>query len=218
MCKDIALMASGHSKKPVNPVNPVNPVDPVNKQIQWECLHSKELLTSRVFRLREDRLRLPDGRVMPSYFVFEFPDWVNVLPITVEREVVLVEQYRHAIGTYTLEIPGGSTDPGSGESPEEAARRELLEETGFSCESLRLLALQAPNPALQNNFAHTYLGFDCVKTAELQLDPFEEIRVVTKPLAEVYQLIMNGEIHHSIIVAAFLYALPHLGFNFAGLK
>jgi ADP-ribose pyrophosphatase len=194
---------------------------------KWKTLDTKELFKTAFFRLRSDRCELPDGRVMPNYYVMEFPDWVNIIPVTDDGHIVLVEQYRHASGEVSLELPGGSTTPagvgggggasgagsGAGEDPQSAAVRELLEETGYAPTSVKFLRAHRPNPAMQTNFMQTYIGFGCKRVAEQELDPFEDIRVVTLPVADVVAKVFSGEINHSIIVASILYALPELGYK-----
>jgi ADP-ribose pyrophosphatase len=179
----------------------------------WKTLQSKELLKVGFFRLRTDRVELPDGRVMPNYYVMEFSDWVNIVPVTDEGKIVLVEQFRHASGHSFFEIPGGSTDPGKGEDPKKAALRELSEETGFVPEDVRLLGIHYPNPALQNNRMHTFIGFGCRKMQEPDPDPYEDIKVHAFSIPEVVDMIFSGKINHSIVVASLLYALPTLGFH-----
>lgn len=181
----------------------------------WKTLQSKELLTAGFFRLREDRCELPDGRVMPRYYVMEFPDWVNIVPVTHDGKIVMVEQYRHASGRVHLEIPGGATDKkgpdGTGEDPKRAAIRELAEETGYVPEDIRLVGKHFPNPAMQNNAMWTYVGFGCRKLGDPDPDPYEDLRTVLLPVNEVYDKVRAGEINHSIIVASLLYAMPFLG-------
>lgn len=179
----------------------------------WRALSSKELFKTTFFRFRSDQCELPDGRVMPNYYVMEFPDWVNIVPITEDNKIVLVEQYRHATGETTLEFPGGSTDPHLKEDPAKGAMRELLEETGYVPDEVRLIGIQSPNPAMQNNKMHTFIGLSCKKLHEPKLDPFEDIRVVTMPIPEVIDKVLKGEINHSVVVASLLYALPMLGFH-----
>ncbi|RYZ76240.1 MAG: NUDIX hydrolase [Proteobacteria bacterium] len=179
----------------------------------WRALSTKELFKTTFFRFRSDQAELPDGRVMPNYYVMEFPDWVNIVPITEDNKLVMVEQYRHANGQITLEFPGGSSDPRLNEDAKRAALRELVEETGYVPDEARLIGVQAPNPAMQNNKLHTYIGLGCKKLQEPKLDPFEDIRVVTLPIPEVIDKVLSGEINHSVVVASLLYALPMLGFH-----
>lgn len=179
----------------------------------WKTLTTKEIFKTSFFRFRMDSCELPDGRVMPHYYVMEFPDWANIVPVTDDGKIVLVEQYRHARGEVCLEIPGGSTDPHTKEDPKKAAMRELLEETGYVPDDVRLVGVHSPNPAMQNNKMHTYIAFGCKKMQEPDLDPFEDIRVVTASVPEVIEMIFNGKIDHTIVVASLLYALPTLGFH-----
>jgi 8-oxo-dGTP pyrophosphatase MutT (NUDIX family) len=177
----------------------------------WKRLETKELLATGFFRLREDKCEMPDGRIMPRYYVMEFPDWVNIVPVTHDGKIILVEQYRHASGREHLEIPGGGIEAKSGEDPKRAAIRELQEETGFVPEDIRLVGRHYPNPAMQNNAMWTYVGFGCRKLAEPAPDAYEDIRVVQMPVHEVYEKIRSGEIDHSIVVASLLYAMSFLG-------
>lgn len=182
----------------------------------WKTLSSKSLYQTGIFRLREDKCELPDGRVMPRYFVFEFPDWVNVVPITPDGKMILIRQHRHAAGQDFLEIPGGSTHPGAGgEDPRDAGARELLEETGYASEHWILCGSHFPNPALQSNKMHTYLALDCVVVQQQQLDEFEDIEVVLMDVAEVVKLWREGGFTHSLIAASIgvsLKELERLGF------
>ena len=179
----------------------------------WKCLDSREIFKTTFFRFRVDKCELPDGRVMPTYYVMEFPDWVNIVPVTEDGKIVLIEQYRHAAGRVCIEFPGGSTHPDRQEDPKKAALRELAEETGYVPDDVRLIGVHNPNPAMQNNHMHTYIGFNCKKLQEVELDPFEDIRVFTATIPEVMEMIINGKINHTIVVASFLYALPTLGFH-----
>lgn len=179
----------------------------------WKTISTKEIFKTSIFRFRMDQCELPDGRIMPHYYVMEFPDWVNIVPVTEDNRIVLVEQYRQAAGSCHLEIPGGSMDPRLGEDPKRAVLRELSEETGYVPDDIRLAGVHHPNPALQNNRMHTYVGFGCRLITEPDPDPFEDLQVVTKTIPEVVDLILSGKITNSIVVASILYALPVLGFH-----
>ena len=182
--------------------------------LEWKVLESKELYRAGLFRLRGDRCELPDHRVMPRYYVMEFLNWVNIVPLTTDRKIVLVEQYRHAAAEVFLEIPGGSMDlpiDGKSEDPLEAAVRELREETGYVPTRTELVCSHFPNPSMQNNLMHTFIGYDCKLVQAPEPDQYEDIRVVTKTIPEVVELLLSGQMTHSIVTASLLYALPKLG-------
>ena len=173
---------------------------------KWKILKSEKLVSTPFTTLRQDQLELPDGRVMPKYFVMEFTDWVNIVAITPDQKLVMVEQYRHGWGDYTLEIPGGASNPHEDKDMLAAGLRELLEETGYSSQRAEVIAKHTPNPALQSNHVYTVLVQDCVKVAEPHLDPFEDIEVKLIDLREIPALISSGKIHHSIVLASLLAA------------
>lgn len=127
-------------------------------------------------------------------------DWVNCIPITADRNVILVRQHRHGIDEVTLEIPGGAID--AGEEAATAARRELVEETGFEGGQLVDLGWVWSNPAIQNNRTHFFVVDGVKPTGTIQPDPTEDIEVVHVPLAEVPALLATGQIRHSLAVAA----------------
>jgi 8-oxo-dGTP pyrophosphatase MutT (NUDIX family) len=135
--------------------------------------------------------------------VIDAADWVNVVAVTTERELVLVRQFRFGTWANSLEIPGGVVDPG--ESPEATASRELEEETGYRPSSVRLLGLSHPNPAIQGNRLHSYLAEGCVKVNEGRPDASEDLRVELVPRAALRELVMSGHITHSLVLAALLF-------------
>lgn len=167
----------------------------------WELLSSEIKADYRIFRLRVDRSRSPRTGEAHDFFVLESSDWVNVIPLTSEGQVVLVKQWRHATRSFTLEVPGGLLEPS--DSPEEAARRELLEETGFAASKMSYLGFVEPNPAFLNNRCHTFLARDVQRVSELNQDEKEDIEVLLRPMEEIPRLIREGAISHSLVVAAF---------------
>jgi 8-oxo-dGTP pyrophosphatase MutT (NUDIX family) len=169
---------------------------------RWKILKSDVLFKAGFFRARVDQCELPDGRVMPRYYVFEFPDWVNVIPVTPSGELVLVRQHRHGAEQEFLEVPGGSTHPGAQEDPRLAGERELLEETGYRGAEWIACGAHYPNPALQGNRMHTFIALGCELVAKPELDPFEDLTVELMPLEKAYALLDDGGFTHSIIAAS----------------
>lgn len=174
-----------------------------DKALSWKIKSSRLVADCRVFRVsEEDCVREGDGSEA-NFFVLENPDWVNVIAVTREKEVVVIDQFRHGSGEITTEIPSGLID--NGELPIIAAKRELLEETGFSSDEWIELGVSRPNPALQNNSIFHFLALNCVKTDETSFDEHESIVTRTVPFEEVRWLIETGAISHSLAVAAFYY-------------
>jgi ADP-ribose pyrophosphatase len=129
------------------------------------------------------------------------PEWVNVVSLTPDDQLILIRQYRFGVQGTTLEIPGGLVDPG--EDPAVAAARELEEETGYVPGRLIRLGAVHPNPALQANRCHSYVALDCVKKHAGQQDEGEDITVELHPHADVPRLVLEGHITHALVVVAF---------------
>lgn len=168
---------------------------------RWRRLDSSRLQDCRIFDLDRVRLAPPDGGPAGEFFVLRAPEWVNVIPLTARREVVLVRQFRFGIEEATLEIPGGMCD--AGESPGDAAAREMLEETGYASPSIVPLGWVHPNPAIQTNRCHSFLAPGARAVAEASPDPHERIEVVTVPLDRIPALVREGAIRHALVVSAF---------------
>jgi ADP-ribose pyrophosphatase len=169
----------------------------------WQRAGSAQVFQCRVFNVRRDSNCSPSTGEIHDFFIIEPFNWVNVIAVTSGREVVLVEQYRHGIDGITLEIPGGIID--EGEQPEAAARRELLEETGYEADSWKLLGINAPNPAIQNNLCYTFLAEPARPVAAQNLDHTEEIGIHLYHLDHIAELIKEGKINHALVIAAFYY-------------
>ena len=173
----------------------------------WEILGRSMLQKTRVFDLYSQRMRSPDGSYEDDFYYLECPDWVVVVPVTPDNQVVLVRQYRHGINQQGLEIPGGiMSDPS--ESAATAAQRELQEETGYTTDQIIELGYIHPNPALQSNRCHFFLAKNAKLTNAQNLDPSEDIEVFLRPLSDVPKMITSHEITHALCVAAlFRYSL-----------
>ena len=143
----------------------------------WRPIESCRLLNTRVFAVDAHRRASEVTGREGEFYVLEAPDWINVVALTEDGEIVLVEQYRHGTRHNTLEIPGGMVDP-EDESPLAAARRELLEETGYASEMWEEIGVVEPNPAILSNRCFTYLATGARRIADPTPDGHEEIRVV----------------------------------------
>jgi len=167
----------------------------------WPLVSSRIDRSFRIFDLRMDRSVSPRTGEEYEFVVLEASPWVNVVALTDREEVVLIRQYRHGIGEVTLEIPGGMVD--AGDEPLAAAKRELLEETGYRGEEWIDFGYLHPNPAIQNNRCHTFLALGVKPAGAQELDDKEDIAVVLTPLAEIPRLIAEGVITHALVVCAF---------------
>lgn len=174
----------------------------------WHTLKSKRVLNHPV--LQVDLAQRSRGGEEPHEFVvLRSPDWVNVVPLTGDGQVVFIRQWRHGTGEVTLEIPGGLIDPG--ESPKVAGARELAEETGYQAARMESLGWVHPNPALFSNRCYTCLALDCTLAGPPRPEETEQIEVELKPLAQVPELIASGSITHSLVVVALLRYLMSRG-------
>ena len=166
---------------------------------EWKVLESEYLVRRPWLTARRDRLELPDGRIIPEYYVLEYPDWVNVIAITKDGQFVMERQYRHATRKISLELPCGVME--EGETPLEAAQRELLEETGFGGGQWKKLMELSPNPSAMSNMTHCFLAIGVEKIAEQHLDETEELSVLFMTKEEVKRMLNENQICQALMVA-----------------
>lgn len=157
--------------------------------------------------LREDRVRLPDGHELDEYHVLEYPDWSCIVALTEDDQAILVEQYRYGIDRISLEFPAGALD--EEENPLDAARRELLEETGYEASDWKSLGKMAVEPGRHTNYGHVFVAKGARKVAEPTLDATEDLCVRVVRACDLIGLVDEGRIIHGIHVAAVFWALQH---------
>jgi 8-oxo-dGTP pyrophosphatase MutT (NUDIX family) len=167
----------------------------------WKRIASYLIHSCGIFDLNRVRFLLPRRESPQDFYVLEAPDWINIIPLTHEGDVVMVRQYRCGTGGFTLEIPGGMCDPG--EEPLASARREMREESGHDSDDIVPLGWVHPNPAIQNNRCHTFLARDARRIGDPEPDGNEEFELEMVPLEEVPDRIAAGEITHALVIAAF---------------
>lgn len=180
------------------------------KDLKWKTLSSSYLFKDLWFTVRKEKCITPENTIVDPYYIYEFPTWVTVVALTEDNKIIMVRQYRHAIGETIMEIPGGcvdDTDP----SFEAAARRELLEETGYICDRFEYLGKISANPSTNSNIMHMYLALNGKKVKEQELDHNEEIEVYLFPIDEVKQMLKNNEILQAMHATCLFYAMNKLG-------
>ena len=177
--------------------------------LKWRVISSEYLFNDLWFKVRKDVCKTPQGKIVDPYYVYEFSEWVTAVPVTEDGKIVMVRQYRHALGEICIELPGGCIDDTDG-SPEEGIRRELLEETGYAFEQVQKLGVISANPSTNNNLMHMFIATGGRKIAEQVLDHNEEIEVFEVSIEELQQLVEERKILQSMHLSTIFYALRHL--------
>lgn len=172
----------------------------------WTKVESEAGPELPLFSVRFDTLRHPTSEAEFKRLVLQAPEWVNVVAVTAEGKIVMVEQYRFGVGEVTLEPVGGLVDPG--EDSLGAARRELLEETGFGEGTWKYLGAVHANPAYHDNNCHHWLVEDAVRLQSPEPDPGEAIRVHLMTLDEIREAIADGRLKHSLGLSALSRVFP----------
>lgn len=172
-------------------------------QLKEELIESHTIYRGRVVTLRIDTVRLPSGRTARREIV-EHRGAVAIVPLLNRETVLLIRQYRQAVGETLLEIPAGTLEPD--EPPDTCARRELQEETGYSARQWRKLFSQYLAPGYSQEVLHVYLAEDLAPVAQ-QLDEDELVELVPTPLREVETMIREGHIKDSKTIAGLLMTL-----------
>jgi 8-oxo-dGTP pyrophosphatase MutT (NUDIX family) len=167
----------------------------------WKKISSRLLGDFRIFKLHSVLKISPRTGREHDFFILDSVDWVNVIAVTPDQQLVMVEQFRHGSNTVELEVPGGLMDADE-TGPVATAVRELREETGYEGEKARLLGRVHSNPAILNNVTYTVLIENCRLKHEVEFDHGEDLLTRLVPVAEIPQLVADEKISHSLIVVA----------------
>jgi len=175
---------------------------------KWKLISSKRAFDNKWVKLRQDTVELPNGKILNDYFVWESGDVVLVVPVTSEEKFVLVRQYKHGADEIVTEVPAGFMD--ENETPEQAAHREMEEETGYSSKEMKLLTTVHANPTKSNGKGFIFLAKDAIQNKEVNFDETEDIEILLKSKDEVLQMIQGGEICVGDSIAAIYLAIEKL--------
>jgi len=177
--------------------------------MKWKIEKSEYLINDKWIKVRADKCIMPNNKIVEPYYVLEYPNWINVVGITDQNEVLLVRTYRHGIGREVVELPSGVIDS-SDLNPLEAAKRELLEETGYAGDEFIQTGVVSANPANHSNLTYCFLAKNLHKISSQTLDETEQIEVVLTPIKKVYEMLEKGEFLQALHVSSLFYAMNHL--------
>ena len=167
--------------------------------MKWKTLKSEYLIQRPWLTARRDTVELPNGVVNDEYYVLEYPTWINVIALTTDGNMVMIRQYRHGIDQTCFEIVAGVCE--KGEDPEAAARRELLEETGYAGGEWHELMAVSGNTSTTNNLTHCFLATGVRRLQQPHLDYSEDLRTTLLSRQEVFRLLQSGHFKQSLMAA-----------------
>lgn len=166
---------------------------------KWKTLESEYLIRRPWLTARRDKVQLPSGTVHPEYYILEYPSWVNVIAITVDGQFLMVEQYRHGLQDVFTELVAGVME--DGEEPIEAAKRELMEETGYGKGDWKLLTVLSQNPSTTTNLTYCFLATGVEPVSVQHLDATEDIEIRLLSEDEVKAMLLNDELKQALMAA-----------------
>lgn len=169
------------------------------KEQNWEILSSQYVIQRPWLTARLDQLQMPNGHICDEWYVLEYPHWVNVIAITIDGQIIMERQYRHGLQRFAWEIPAGVVE--QNETPEQAAKRELLEETGFGGGIWTEMMQLSANPTAMNNINHTFLATNVEQVSQPNQESTEDISVWLMKPNEVLAILKNGGIDQSLMAA-----------------
>ena len=166
---------------------------------RWKTLKSEYLIRRPWLTARRDAVQLPNGVINDEFYVLEYPDWVNIIAITPDGDFVFVRQYRYALDLDSIELCAGVIEPG--ETPEQGARRELLEETGYGGGTWQEIMNIGQNPSTCSNWTHCFLATGVEKLQDQNLDRTEDIDVLLLTRHQVLQMLQSGQLKQALMLA-----------------
>lgn len=169
------------------------------RRLSWELVENREDRKYGLFSVNLHKSKSPRTGQIHEFQVLNSPDWAAVVAVTPDNQVVMVRQFRHGTGELSLEPPGGLVK--EGQAPEQSAREELEEETGYQAEVLEFLGWMHPMPAIFTNRFYVYAARNATPTGRLNPDETEEIETVLVPLDQIREYIRSGKITCSVMIA-----------------
>ncbi len=177
--------------------------------MKWQIENSKYLINDQWIKVRADKCIMPNQKIVEPYYVLEYPNWVNIVAITKNHKVILVKTYRHGIGKELVELPCGLIDD-TDTTPLEAAKRELLEETGYTSDNFIQTGIVSANPSNHNNLTYCFLARDLRKIKDQSLDETEDIEIILEPVPKVIKMLKEGKFLQALHVSSLFYAINYL--------
>ena len=169
----------------------------------WTVFQDRIILKTPIVTIKAGPVRCRRSGKQKDFYLFDFPDWVNVVALTPDKDMVIIRQFRYGSNRMEIEIPGGMVN--DQEPPVDAGCRELLEETGYAGSNARIIGKVCPNPAIQRNYCYTVLVENAVQEAEPDMDDMEDIECFLLPDREVFKLIATGAIDHGLVLNALMF-------------
>lgn len=166
---------------------------------KWKTLDSEYLIRRPWMTVRRDKLQLPNGVIHDEYYILEYPTWVNVIALTDDGRFIMVEQYRHGLRDIFTELVAGVTE--AAEEPLEAAKRELLEETGYTSDDWQLNMVTSANPGSMNNLTYSFIAKKCCHVATQHLDATEDVNVKLLTKDQLFELLSTDRVKQSLMAA-----------------